>query len=206
MAVAVRLPGRAVPRDDRLPLVRDADRRHVGGADRVRRRRAAWPARRPRSRPASCSTQPGRGKCWVNSRYAATTGRSSSNTARLRIARRAGVDGDRRTRHRAPSPDRSAAGSAGSRRRPTSAASAPACASRRRRLAATPSSARRRSRRAQLGAASCAGSRTWPARSRTPRYSGPLTSRPTRIAESGLAAEDEQEDHGHDRRRRSPTP
>jgi hypothetical protein len=33
----------------------------------------------------SCSTQPGRGKCWVNSRYADTDGRPSANTARLRI-------------------------------------------------------------------------------------------------------------------------
>ncbi len=34
---------------------------------------------------ASCSTQPGRGKCWVNSRYAATAGRPSAKTARLRM-------------------------------------------------------------------------------------------------------------------------
>ena len=33
---------------------------------------------------ASCSTQPGCGKCWVNSWYDATAGRPSTNTARLR--------------------------------------------------------------------------------------------------------------------------
>ena len=56
---AVRPAGRAVPRHDRLALVGDADRRHGWRADLLDDVVAASPGRPPRSRVASCSTQPG---------------------------------------------------------------------------------------------------------------------------------------------------
>ena len=82
---AVRHAGGAVPRHDRLALVGDPD-----GDDR---RVPTWSTTSPNvARPASqistasCSTHPGRGKCWVNSRYDETPARRpSSGTVRLRI-------------------------------------------------------------------------------------------------------------------------
>ena len=49
---------------------------------------------------ASCSTQPGRGKCWVNSRYDATLGRAVDEHGAAADAGRAGIDGHHAGGHR----------------------------------------------------------------------------------------------------------
>ena len=78
-------PVHAVPHDDGLALVGDADRRR-----RSRRRAAATTSvkrvRAPRAQisSGSCSTHPGRGKCCGNSRYAKWRGRPSASTATVR--------------------------------------------------------------------------------------------------------------------------
>ena len=83
--VAAARPVRAVPGDDRLALVGDAD-----GGDRLASSRStqlgrASPARpRPRSRRRRARPSPGAGKCWVNSRYGDRPGVPGSSTAKAR--------------------------------------------------------------------------------------------------------------------------
>ena len=81
-----RTAGAAVPGHHRLPLVRDPDGGHRHAARRPGDRRA-----RPRVvctadqiSAGSCSTQPGRGKCCVSSRYEKPQGRPSPSTAKAR--------------------------------------------------------------------------------------------------------------------------
>ena len=62
-----RAPGRAVPGDDGLALVGDADRRD-GSAPTCSTTSSSVALTASQISAASCSTQPGRGKCCVNSR------------------------------------------------------------------------------------------------------------------------------------------
>ena len=80
---AVGLAGRTVPGEHRLALVGDADRRDTVDADLADDLRSVR-AIASQISIASCSTQPGCGKCCVNSSYSATLGEPSANTARLR--------------------------------------------------------------------------------------------------------------------------
>ena len=73
--VVDRRAGAAVPDQRGLALVGDAERRDVLRTRAGLRRapRARWRAGCPRSRSGSCSTQPGCGKIWRNSRCAIAT-------------------------------------------------------------------------------------------------------------------------------------
>ena len=194
---AVRLARSAVPRDDRLALVGDADRRDVVD---VRRASTTSVERRPhgvpdlggvvldparlrevlgelavrRDRPAGRRrTRPGCGPRWCRRRW-----RSTHVAGHVSAASRSGGRWPGRF-ERPPLVRRVGAGR-------WSVAAPPR---------STPggSLGRPRARRAQLASASCAGSRTWPARSRTPRYSGPLTSRPPTIGRPGCAVAEEEQ-------------
>ena len=114
-------PVRAVPDHDRLALVGDADR-----GDRSRPRRRARPRPRRASRrvtrqmsSASCSTQPGCGKCCGNSRYERARGTPSSSTANARtpvVPASIAIDaGHRRRRRSAAASFGAASGDAASR-------------------------------------------------------------------------------------------
>ena len=177
--VGVRLARRAVPGDDGLALVGDADRRDVLGADGARRPRRASLSPPSRSRRRRARPSPG---CGIALRELAVRRDRRpvvGEHGAAADAGRAGVDrdhtrpaghGGHRTRR---SPARSAAPVAGTVRAAAAGRAARRCRTltrtRRRRGRPASPSARRRGRRARLAAASasCAGSRTWRARRRT---------------------------------------